>query len=111
MAALCAHYFDYRIVIVSTRWMYWNASWLVNDNYVIILMYDTDRQVGDRRFMAMKCMRYNISIFDEMIDGFNRLSIYSHHSSFYGIFLVLLGYDSADVEDYEVDRNESAGDR
>ena len=69
--------------------MDWDTGWFVDDNDIVIFVNNTNFLGRHRRFVAMECMRYHISILYSSINGRDQLPIKHNLSRFYRLFLHL----------------------
>jgi hypothetical protein len=79
---------DDGVVVVAASWMHGDASRLVDDNHVIILVDDADGVRCHRRLVAMHRVRDHFSILEDVI-WTNVVSIHSNKPPFHGISVVL----------------------
>jgi hypothetical protein len=70
-----AHDLDDGVEIVAAGWVDRHAGGLVDDNEVVILMYNANGFRCDRRLMTMKGMRDDIAVLDDRLCGRDGLAI------------------------------------
>lgn len=85
-----SHNLHYRIVIVPASRMHRHASWFVDNDDIVIFVYDTDLLCRYGGLVAMEGMRYYIAVFDHCVDRGNLFAIKLHLASLNSLFLHLV---------------------
>ena len=86
-ASLSSQDFVNRIVVVTTRWVDWYAGGFVDDNDVVVLVYDANRLGGDRRLVPVKGVRYDVAVLQSRRGGRDSLAVDDYGACLDGMFL------------------------